>query len=204
MSHDQNVCRPRPRPRPPHITDHSVCELSLVNLSFHSLASDLPEAPITLILAHLSLCSLLPGYQPCYPCFPSTALARGSTDWQNRGSNYPSHAVTFLLEGQLIWLSLLCCLPRIHRNILSWRSVTLSSQGRFSQRVQKWRWEDRQCSPISPISFRNWAKHIVNLRRKRKKEARVGSEWCNWVSFSLSFVSLGILLIGLNRNWTGP
>ena len=56
-----------------------------------------------------------------------TAFARGSADWHKRGSNYPSHTVTFLLEGQLIRLSLHCYFPGICRNIISWRSVALSS-----------------------------------------------------------------------------
>lgn len=64
-----------------------------------TMAPDLPKAPLTLILPHPSVCSVIPSYQRCYPCFPSTAFARGIAAWQDgRGLT--------LLEGWLIWLDL--------------------------------------------------------------------------------------------------
>lgn len=57
----------------------------------------------------------------------------------------------------------------------------------------------RQTAWSDVISFRNQVKY---LRRKRKKEHKAGSERHNQASFSLSFTSVGILLIGLNGNWT--
>lgn len=97
----------------------------LISTVWHPICLRLPSHP-----THLSSSFsvfLIPGYQPCSPCFPSTALARGRAEWWKRGSNYLSHTVIFLLEGWPIWLYLLCYFLRMCRNVISWRSVALSS-----------------------------------------------------------------------------
>lgn len=163
----------------------TVWQSIYISLLSHSPCSCFPVLwyPATDLAVHISLL-----------CFQSTTWARWSTGWlwashrQTQSSN-ASHFDTFPLEGRLIQLSVIC-----YSSFLKLRYIW--SEGLKADMGVK---VGRQTAWSDVISFRNQVKY---LKRKRKKEHKAGSERCNRASFSLSFTSLGILLIGLNRNWT--